>query len=75
VLTLYRHQLRSRVREIGVSITTVDVRTGDETLVALLLTPPFQVFLRVLTVVHACGIWRWLTAGWRQLALIVLAPV
>jgi len=34
-----------------VSITTVDVRTGDETLVALLLTPPFQVFLRVLTVV------------------------
>jgi hypothetical protein len=46
-----------------VSITTVDVRTVDETLVAVLLTPPFQVFLRVLIVVHACGIWRWLTAG------------
>jgi hypothetical protein len=29
-----------------VSITTVDVRTVDETLVAVLLTTPFQLFPR-----------------------------
>ena len=29
---------------------------------------------KLLIVVHACGIWRWLTAGWRQLVLIVPRP-
>jgi hypothetical protein len=29
---------------------------------------------KLLIVVHACGIWRWLTAGWRQLGLIVPRP-
>ena len=45
--TLQRRELEAASGKLGVSITTVDVRTVDERLVAVLLTTPFQLFLRV----------------------------